>query len=496
MRLPYVIRRRIGCYGMCLVVIVYILVLASYSSSPNSTHNHQSSTDHVSTSSVSSTDSSSDSSFSTGAGSSLPSLPSGRRFLRKLFSQVTHNNEIAPQDPFSTYASWSEQEYVRIRSQYLATPWLLPPRIGGKNLTEFDKRQIFPYRAYTNDLDGLLREQAPNRQITIIPFNRFWTPITQNAIYSLVKYGQTSNYIVLVWDKSSLLVCQQLHLPCYDASDYLNHYYKFNTTSMETGESKFNQKETYLPIVWFRLRVFRDILSKNYSLHVSDADIAYTPKNVWKSFENYALETGADMVFQSELKFVNAGNYYALPSKRTLDFFNAWIQYGVDGAEREEGDQEALWELYGKSWDMCNDKNGCREIKDAGLPAIRTHPSCFQKLHKKACPVLGKRVLNVCRKDVFYAHMICMTSWLRKAEFMKKLGVWLLKDECEVVDVSVDVDKTGGVLGMRELGKMGLKEINALPKSRTNLSLIKCRPKSLGELPHYDVCDNTILAFS
>lgn len=89
----------------------------------------------------------------------------------------------------------------------LAAPWLLEPR-----------SKCLPYYGKTN-LTALAEFQAKRigryeRAVSVIFFSASLSEVTQNAIFSMVKFGGASNFIVACWNSFDLEACQNLNLPC------------------------------------------------------------------------------------------------------------------------------------------------------------------------------------------------------------------------------------------------------------------------------------------
>src|SRR6202044_2573533 len=78
-----------------------------------------------------------------------------------------------------------------------------------------------------NALNKLLTLMSnKTNKIALIRFNYPWQIMLQNQIYTLVKFGQVYNYIVMVGDEKSLEVCFELNLPCLNGTTYFQTYYK------------------------------------------------------------------------------------------------------------------------------------------------------------------------------------------------------------------------------------------------------------------------------
>lgn len=98
-------------------------------------------------------------------------------------------------------------------AQYLYTvPWLDP------------SSHTKPYIGLHNNLDELLRVQASaDGIVTWTFFTNIWRTLLMNFVYSLMRYGKVTSYIVVTLDEPSLRTCIGLRLPCYNATSTAPH---------------------------------------------------------------------------------------------------------------------------------------------------------------------------------------------------------------------------------------------------------------------------------
>lgn len=85
----------------------------------------------------------------------------------------------------------------------------------------------------------------------------------------------------------------------------------------------------------------------------ADTDIAYTKKDVWASFERYAQEVSADMVFMRE-SLVNTGHFYARPNERIIALMEQWM--ASEGEWFQYNDQGAFNRLKNHAYIICTTK--------------------------------------------------------------------------------------------------------------------------------------------
>lgn len=88
-----------------------------------------------------------------------------------------------------------------------SAPWLLPPRAS-----------CLPYYDLTDLIKLAEHRSLPkgrfDKAISVIFFSANMAEVTQNAIYSMVRFGGVDNYIVACWNDFDLATCQDLNLPC------------------------------------------------------------------------------------------------------------------------------------------------------------------------------------------------------------------------------------------------------------------------------------------
>ena len=254
--------------------------------------------------------------------------------------KVTPNYEILNGDSRETvYNEWKT---------IAACPWLV---------SNHSSKALF--LSLYNDLDGLLMFMSRKTQkIALVRFNYPWQIMLQNEIYTLAKFGQVHNYIVMVVDDESLRVCLALNLPCYNGTKYYKNYYH---DVDPTIDAVYSDKERYRPMNWFKLRFYRDILVKNYTILAFDTDIAFSRKDIWLSFEKYSEDVGdCDMIFMQEYP-VNAGFFYSKSNPRTIALLNKWVETERPYWHLDE--QRSFGDMRGYYYEICSTTNDCNSIK-------------------------------------------------------------------------------------------------------------------------------------
>ena len=291
-----------------------------------------------------------------------------------------------------------------------------------------------------NDLDGLLIFMSNKTgKIALLRLSYPWQMMLQNQIYTLARFGQVYNYIVMVGDERSLAACLALNLPCYNGTKYYTQYYK---EVDPTVDALYSDKKHYQPMVWFKLRFYRDVLIKDYTILACDTDIAFSRKNIWLSLERYSQAVGnCDMIFMHE-EPVNTGFFYSRPNPSTLTLFNRWIH--SERINWHLDDQQSFSTLRGFYYELCNTRDKCDILKKRKMIAIednstdpvqvdivtiRTFPSAYYRYAGTVCPVRIR--MDPCLSTTAFVHTVCTVGQPMKVRTMKMNGFWLLEERCQ-----------------------------------------------------------------
>ena len=198
-------------------------------------------------------------------------------------------------------------------------------------------------------------------------------------------------------------------------------------------------------------------------------ELPYTKKDVWASFERYAREVDADMVFMDEPP-VNSGHFYAVPNARVLALIEEWME--SQSTSTGQGDQHSLNQMRNKTYIVCSTKQECDEAKKKKMTFIqnktllkyrtrvpnivtmRLHVPLIVKLGLHVCPPPDNSHLDPCAADFLYIHTICVYSVAKKIQKLKTLGFWLLHEPCHASQVT-------------------------LSSAALNVSVIRCSPRIL-----------------
>lgn len=227
-------------------------------------------------------------------------------------------------------------------------PWLIP-----------NCSRDFRFSGLHNDLDKLLTVMSNETgQIALLRFNYPWQIMLQNQIYTLVKFGQVYNYIVMAADEKSLFICIELKLPCLNGTKYFKFYYP---NVDPTVDALVSDRKHYRPLNWFKLRFFLDVLMRNYTIIAFDTDIAFSRKDIWRSLEKYSMDVGnCDMIFMKEYP-VNAGFLYSKSNLKTIALFKRWIN--MEYTHKQLDEQKCFGLLRGFAYEICDTKAECSAVK-------------------------------------------------------------------------------------------------------------------------------------
>jgi hypothetical protein len=332
---------------------------------------------------------------------------------------LRHNTTLLSADLNATYDKWQS---------IAAHPWLFRHQSEGISFADL-----------CNDLDKLLSVMSnKTKKIALLRFNYPWQIMLQNQIYTLVKFGQVYNYIVMAGDEKSLRVCFELNLPCFNGSRYFQTYYK---DIDPTIDALISDPKHYRPLQWFKLRFFFDVLIRNYTIIAFDTDIAFSRKNIWLSLDKYSKDVGnCDMIFMEEHP-INAGFLYSKSNLDTIALFQEWISMEYTHPDFDE--QKCFGLLQGTKYEICETKEQCTKIKrrkmlkfntsdpdplGSSFVSLRRFPSAYLPYSKDHCPT-GKN-LDPCLNTSIFVHPICMIGREVKVQELTQNGFWLMREPC------------------------------------------------------------------
>lgn len=104
-----------------------------------------------------------------------------------------------------------------------------------------------------------------------------------NWVFSLVMYGNSNAYIIVVLDSDSLAHCQSLRLPCWDARPALADTVDLSSISGNHAYNHTTQGSGYNKLVHAKPAIVLELLKHNFDVHFSDVDVVFV-RDVWCGF--------------------------------------------------------------------------------------------------------------------------------------------------------------------------------------------------------------------
>ncbi|KAL4856648.1 hypothetical protein ACK3TF_003070 [Chlorella vulgaris] len=354
-----------------------------------------------------------------------------------------------------------------VLAEFEAAPWLLPPRTKALKYTG------------VHQLDTLAELRSTpfgnvTKTITLLIFSAKYAAMTQNGVYSMVKFGGVRNYIVATWDPDDLQACADLNLPCADVTSFLPE-----TMDKGPDAGAFGTHD-FLVIAWHRPAVLAHLLKLGYAVLTTDSDIVYLLKPVWASYMAYLEQGEADAAFQSEGP-VNTGNFVMLPTTASVAFATAWAALAPKMFKERLTDQTGLPHVDPALWMVCSDRSACQRDR-AGI--IHRNASGTQMLIRRFYPnqfnywsdvcslsrtegfpkidpcdwagmnkcglrplasAMHQHVHLICLPAVMFLHPIC-ANYEMKVRAFKHQEFWFVDDESEsIVAHGSYVFRTAGV---------------------------------------------------
>lgn len=259
--------------------------------------------------------------------------------------------------------------------------------------------------------------------ITVIHFAGEKTELLQNCIFSLLYLAKRKSFLVAASD--NLEVCLGLRLPCADVSSFRRR--------IGSGEYSHFGSAEYEDVTWTKVAVVEYLVSRGFTVHSSDFDTVYAPKDFWSDIMGYIQDGGADAAFQVEGGAINTGSYVVLPSPETNRFLSRWTS--LANSSDAGNDQLALIEaLFSPSDDpiahMCIETSECESLQRKSAVIRRFYPPFWSKFHDHC--VFGQdfhdgRPIDICDPSVLFVHTICSgigDTYSNKVSTMKEAGVW------------------------------------------------------------------------
>lgn len=313
--------------------------------------------------------------------------------------------------------------HVASQSTGAAFPWSIPPRAGR-----------LPYQGFHNDLLALLRTQAKNKRVSFSLFNQASVPLLLNYVLSLLTVAGVTNYFVGALDHTALDTCLALKLPCYNATSWTYREF-YPDAEPEAVVQLFKREAVYLDyrywqIHWIKAFMIEHIVQLNYSVHYSDIDLVYL-RPAWPLYDAIIKATNADAIFEQEERIrnqqwqsgVSTAQLLVRPSNTSLRMTWRW----ANGTDRHYS--ETFWVNYikGKVYKHCYNAAQCKAVKkEHDLATVARFPGQNPQTWG-ACPP-QQPPPHPCDALNLYAHPACSVGLASKVEWLRKRGLWAVKD--------------------------------------------------------------------
>jgi len=136
-----------------------------------------------------------------------------------------------------------------------------------------EEQPHLPWEGLQNNLTALLQVQARDRDVAIIVFNEGFAELALNCLVSLVKFGNSPNYIITSVGASSLAYCRELRLPCYDGVNLLSNVTLTGDEgllrdkgALSTDADSKRYSTEWFHLVWIKTLIAHAVNSQGYNI--------------------------------------------------------------------------------------------------------------------------------------------------------------------------------------------------------------------------------------
>ncbi|KAL4444652.1 hypothetical protein ABPG77_002469 [Micractinium sp. CCAP 211/92] len=313
-----------------------------------------------------------------------------------------------------------------LAAEFEAAPWLLPKRaaLPYAGITDFFK--LVEMRA--QKVEGYSAGKAIS--VTYSNFEAAYdAEAVQNYVYGLVKFASASNYIVAFWTDNAREVCQDLNLPCADIRPLL-------VSHLVPAEKLVGHR-----ITWVKPILTHELLAKGYAVHMSDSDVGYAAKPLWRSYMTLLHDPPADGCFQNEengMGPINTGNYVVLPTPGAKSFVERWLDGLAEGIEKDFNDQVYIVGMMPRAevFRICRNRQQCyrmldedkQEKRTSTLSMLRTYPAPYWAYSNHDFCAMDQPwapSLDLCDWFILYLHAACPPGE-RKIKLLKDQNLWYM----------------------------------------------------------------------
>lgn len=314
-----------------------------------------------------------------------------------------------------------------LAAEFEAAPWLLPPRTTAlpyAGVTGFDA--LLELRAA--EVPGLNTSKAVSF-LTSTLHDPLTTALTQNCIYSLVKFAGVTNYIVAVWTEEALGACADLNLPCTDIRPLVE----------ARGLPEEKQRGQF--VTWTRHIVAERVLEKGLAMHFMDMDLAYAAKPLWLSYMTILHDPPADAAFMNEeagIGPLNTGNFVVMPTPKGREFIQRMLEGLIEYVGKDTAEQ--IWInnklAHQQVFQLCRNRQQCYRILDENekenrtgrLVLIRTYqPPYWSYSNHDFCAMAQPWApsLDLCDWNILYFHAYCNHPE-EKVRMLRDQALWFM----------------------------------------------------------------------
>lgn len=314
---------------------------------------------------------------------------------------------------------------------------------------EFKGREDrFRWEGLHNDLGALLKVQAKDNAVAVLIFNQGFAGLALNCIVSLVRFAKAHNYIVAAVGDGSVQHCEELRLPCYNASAAVE-------SKATDGDAGRNTQDWYT-LVWAKTLVTDAIFEMGYDVLFTDADVVFI-KEAFPAYNRLLDRFDADGTFMQEARvekksnnttsvnrYFNSGNFFLRNNFRTRHMMTEWM-VGYFKHGDKNGNQ--LWlnwmkDYPGQPYGICYTREECTALKNKGVAAMKPHPSQFDGRAQMCLPA---RFNDICSDRRLYVHAVCKSGGHAKKTSFTKLGLWFVHIFSLPDDIEVSVPSGSGL---------------------------------------------------
>jgi hypothetical protein len=352
----------------------------------------------------------------------------------------------------------------------LSAPWL----VSDSAVPRFD------YEGKENDLDALLELQSDHRgHVIVVIFNSAWVDHLYNWIYSAVRNAHVTSFIVATMDDSSLTLCKQLRLPCYNAVEFAVF------EDDPALKSSAHTRKVSEAMSWIKPRLASAIIGRGYGFWMIDLDMSWN-MDPFTSMKQQQ-DNGPQLVHQCDApaRFsINSGFYDTRPTLMTYLFFNNMMTFTPD----ENSDQTAM-RLFGRYDHSFALYNECLNKWVFDMKCNYKVPNSVKRVkdnNNKEKPMIETFEWNMMERDRskfkwVVHHATCLSGAMAKILYLRTMNAWFLDDLEEWSNNNNNSDKNEWCWILPPFSSSSSNENDEMIKKVTEMGRIRFSPKYPGQ---------------